>query len=472
MTRLVARSQLPYSVDDVFAWHLRPGALERLTPPWARTDVLARQGGVADGGRVLLGLHQGPFTLRWEARHTDVIDGRQFVDEQVRGPFHRWVHTHRFAPTAHGCAVEDDVEYEVPLGALGRAVGGSRIRAELERMFAYRHAQLGADLLRHADPLARAAGRLCVAVSGASGLIGRSLCAFLSTGGHRVLRLRRGRAEGDDAIAWDPERGLATPDALAGVDAVVHLAGESVGARWTAAKKRAIRDSRVAGTRTLAEALARLPAPPRVLLCASAIGWYGDRGGEVVDEDSPPGDGFLAEVCRAWEEATEPAARAGVRVVNARIGVVLTPAGGALGKMLPAFRAGVGGPIGDGAQAVSWSALDAVVYARGRALVDERLRGPVNLTAPSSVTQAELAHAIGRALGRPAALPLPRFAVGALFGQMGREVLLAGAHVRPARLVAGGFLFRHERLDDALGVLLGRAAPADLPALELSFSAS
>ena len=472
MTQLVARSQLPYAVDDVFAWHLRQGALERLTPPWARADVLARQGGVADGGRVLLGLHQGPFSLRWEARHKDVIEGRQFLDEQVRGPFHRWVHAHRFAPTAVGCAVEDDVRYEVPLGALGRAVGGDWVRAQLERMFAYRHAQLAADLERHEDPIARATGPLRIAVSGASGLIGRALCAFLSTGGHQVVRLVRGRVSLADEIAWDPERGLVAPHALSGVDAVVHLAGENVGTRWTEAKKRAIRDSRVAGTRTIAEALARLPVPPRVFIAASAIGWYGDRGDEVVDEASAPGEGFLAEVCREWEEASLPAVRAGVRVVNARIGVVLTPAGGALAQMLPAFRVGVGGPIGDGAQAVSWISLDDVVYALHRALVDERLRGPVNLTAPGSVTQAGLAHAIGRALDRPASLRVPRFAVDALFGQMGREVLLAGAHVLPTRLLLAGFRFRHETLDGALAALLGRAAPPDLPALELSFSAS
>ena len=472
MTELVVQSHVPFPVDDVFAWHLREGALERLTPPWMRTDVLAREGGVADGGRVILGLHQGPLSLRWEARHRDLVPGRQFVDEQVRGPFHRWVHTHRFTASDHGCAVEDDVRYELPLGALGGAVAGRRVRAELERMFAWRHAQLAADLGRHADPRARATGPLRIAVSGASGLIGRALCAFLSTGGHQVVRLVRGRVSLADEIAWDPERGMVAPHALSGVDAVVHLAGENVGARWTAAKKRAIRDSRVAGTRTLAEALARLPVPPRVFVSASAIGWYGDRGDELVDESSAPGDGFLAEVCRAWEEAAEPATRAGVRVVHPRIGVVLTPAGGALARMLPAFRLGVGGPIGDGAQAVSWIALDDVVYALHRALVDERLRGPVNLTAPAPVSQRELAHAIGRVLGRPSSLPLPRAAVGALFGQMGREVLLAGAWVRPTRLDDIGFRFRWDTIDAALAALLGRTAPADLPKLALSFSGS
>ena len=472
MTTLLVRSHLPFPADDVFAWHLRPGALERLTPPWLHTEVLARHGGVADGGRVTLGLHRGPFMLRWQARHRDVVPGRQFVDEQLHGPFHRWVHTHRFSPSDHGCTVEDEVRWELPLGALGGAVAGRRVQAELERMFDYRHAQLAADLLRHAVPPARATGPLRVAVSGASGLIGRALCAFLSTGGHEVVRLVRGRVGMAGEIAWDPERGLVAPHALSGVDAVVHLAGENVGARWTAAKRRAILDSRVAGTRTLAEALARLPVPPRVFVSASAIGWYGDRGDEPVDETSAPGSGFLAEVCQQWETAAAPAARAGVRVVHPRIGVVLTPAGGALARMLPAFRMGVGGPIGGGAQAVSWIALDDVVYALHRVLVDDRLRGPVDLTAPAPVTQRELAHALGRALGRPSSLPLPRAAVSALFGQMGREVLLAGARVLPARLGAVGFRFRWDDLDAALAALLGRAAPADLPLVERSWSGS
>lgn len=464
MSQLLARSQLPFAVDDVFTWHTRPGALERLTPPWQPTRVLARDGGL-DGGRAVLGVGFGPLTLRWTARHRDFVAGRQFVDEQTAGPFHRWVHTHRFTAAPAGCSVEDEVDYELPLGPLGRAVGAAAMRARLARLFEFRHGQLGADLARHAS--ARQLGQLRIAVTGASGLVGRALCAFLSTGGHEVVRLVR-HAPGPGELAWDPERGLVDRLALAGFDAIVHLAGAPINRRWTSAAKRAIARSRVDGTRTLAEAIARLPVPPRVLVAASAIGFYGNRE-DLVDEDAGAGDGFLADVCRAWEAATEPATRAGVRVVNARLGVVLTPAGGALASMLPLFRMGAGGPIGAGTQPVSWISIDDAVYALFHLVADARLRGPVNLTAPAAVTQRELAVTLARTLGRPASLPLPSALVSAVFGEMGRALLLGGARVRPRCLVESGYRFRHETLADALPALLGRGTPADARRCEVSF---
>jgi uncharacterized protein (TIGR01777 family) len=459
VSRLVARSELPFPVEDVFAWHARPGALERLTPPWEPTEVLAREGTIRDGDRALLRLRAG----RWEAVHRDFVDGRQFVDEQVRGPFRRWVHTHRFAPAPSGCTVEDDVEYALPLGALGQAAAGRAVERRLARLFQYRHAQLRADLARHAEARALGARPLRVAVSGASGLVGRALCAFLSTGGHAVARLVRRPARAADEIEWDPARGTIDAARLRDVDAVVHLAGESVGARWTAARKRAVRESRVAGTRLIAEAL----APPRVLVTASAVGYYGDRGDAPLDEEAGSGEGFLAGVCRDWEEAAAPAERAGVRVVRARIGVVLTPSGGALARLLPPFRAGLGGPVGSGRQVMSWVALDDLVAALHCALVDERLRGAVNVTAPAPVSQAELARALGRALGRPSVLPLPAAAVRALFGEMGREMLLWGQRVLPRRLEAVGFRFRYPALDAALPTLLGATVEQ---ACQLSFT--
>jgi uncharacterized protein len=466
MSQLLARSQLPFTVDEVFGWHARPGALERLTPPWQPARILLREGGL-DGGCAVLGVPFGPLTLRWTARHRDFIAGRQFVDEQTAGPFRRWIHTHRFSEGPAGCRVEDDVDYELPLGALGRAIAGDAMRARLQRLFEFRHAQLRADLARHAT--ARQLGPMRIAVSGASGLVGRALCAFLSTGGHDVVRLVR-RASGPGELAWDPERGLIDRLALVGFDAVVHLAGASINRRWTAEAKRVIARSRIDGTRTLADAIARLPVPLRVLVVASAIGFYGDRGDEPVDETSTAGSGFLADVCHAWEAVAQPAARAGVRVVNARLGIVLTPAGGALARILPAFRAGAGGPIGDGTQPVSWISIDDAVYALFHLLTDARLHGPVNLTAPGAVPQVELARALGRTLGRPASLSLPSPLVNVLFGEMGRALLLGGARVAPRRLGETGYRFRHETLDEALSTLLGRRAPADAGHCEVSFA--
>jgi len=256
---------------------------------------------------------------------------------------------------------------------------------------------------------------------------------------------------------WDPESGALDSSALAGVDAVVHLAGESVaGGRWTEAKKRRIRSSRVDGTRGLAASLARLERPPRVLVSASAVGYYGDRGAELLREGSAPGTGFLAEVCQEWETATEPAARARIRVVRLRIGMVVSRRGGALAAMLTPFRLGAGGPVGGGAQWVSWIAIDDLVAAILHALDTASLAGAVNAVAPEPVQNRELARTLGRVLGRPALLPLPAFAARLLLGQMADELLLASARVEPARLQATGFAFRHPTLEDALRHELGR----------------
>ena len=300
-----------------------------------------------------------------------------------------------------------------------------------------------------------------VAVTGASGLVGSALVTGLTSAGHRVVRVVRGAGAasvaGQRLARWDPASGALEPSALAGADAVVHLAGESVaGGRWTEAKKRRIRSSRVDVTRRLAEALPRLERPPRLLVSASAVGYYGDRGSEILREDSAPGPGFLAEVCREWEAATDPAARAGIRVVRLRIGMVLSRRGGALGAMLTPFRLGAGGPVGSGVQWVSWIAIDDLVGAILHALATESLAGPVNAVAPEPVTNRELARTLGRVLRRPALLPLPAVAARLLFGQMADELLLASARVEPARLRATGFTFRHARLEDALRHELGR----------------
>ena len=300
-----------------------------------------------------------------------------------------------------------------------------------------------------------------VAVTGATGLIGSALVPFLRSGGHEALALRRasGGAGGGGEAEWDPRTGALSAGVLDGLDAVVHLAGENVaGGRWTAARKARIRGSRVDGTRRLAAALAALPRPPRTLVAASAIGFYGDRGDEALDEASAPGAGFLPEVCQAWEASADAAREAGLRVVHLRIGIVLTPAGGALGQMLLPFRMGVGGVIGSGRQYMSWVALDDVLGAVLHALRTEDLAGAVNAVAPNPVTNAAFTKTLGRVLRRPTLLPLPAFGARLAFGEMADALLLASARVDPARLRDGGFRFAHPGLEDALRHVLGRAA--------------
>jgi uncharacterized protein (TIGR01777 family) len=447
------RLSLPVSARRLYDWHAADGALPRLLPPWDRPARVERSGSLADA-RVVMHMRVGPLCMRWVAQHHDHVEGVQFMDRALSSPFAAWDHLHRFEPDGPSAStLVDRVDYDLPFGALGNAVGGPFVRGVLERMFRFRHQRTAEDLMRHAER-----PPLRIAITGASGLVGNELRAFLSGGGHTVLSLVR-RAPGPGEVRWDPLGGSVDTAALEGVDAVVHLAGESVGERWSAERKRAIRESREVGTRTLAAALARMDRKPRVLISASAIGWYGaDRGDDELDEGSSGGSDFLAEVCKAWEAATQPAEDAGIRVVHARVGVVLAASGGALQRMLTPARLGALGPIGSGRQQMSWIALDDVVGAIHHLLYADDMRGAVNLTAPAPVAQADFARTLGRVLSRPAIAPLPAFVVKTLFGEMGQTVLLGGQRVLPTRLSGSGFTFLRPTLEDALRFELGRTS--------------
>jgi len=294
-----------------------------------------------------------------------------------------------------------------------------------------------------------------ILVSGVSGPIGSALLPSLKSRGYSVIRLVRGTISGDDQISWNPTQPIA-PEAVSGFSAVIHLAGESIVGRWTKTKKTKIRDSRVAGTAALAEALARAKNKPQVFVCSSAIGYYGDRGDEVLNEKSEPGTGFLPDVCREWEAATQAAILAGIRTVQMRTGVVLSPRGGALGKMLTPFEMGVGGKIGDGRQWMSWIDVQDMVGAIHHILNSDLLHGPVNLVAPKPVTNTEFTKTLASVLARPAILPMPAFAVKLLFGEMGETVLLGSQRVEPSQLVMSGYPFRFNSLKASLENILKR----------------
>ena len=296
-----------------------------------------------------------------------------------------------------------------------------------------------------------------ILMTGASGFLGGALVPFLTRGGHRISRLVRSRPDAAQGrILWDPAAGKLNASELEGFEAIVHLSGETIAQRWTAKRKQRIYDSRIQSTRLLVETLTGLSRPPQVLVAASAIGYYGDRGDEVVREDSPPGSLWLSRLCRDWEAATRPASPQGLRVVNLRFGIILSPEGGALAPMLLPFRLGLGGRVGSGRQWMSWIALDDVLGVVQHALSAPTLAGPVNVVAPHPVTNREFTQTLGRVLGRPAVFPLPAGLARLVLGEMANELLLASARVAPARLQETQYAFRFTELEAALRVLLGK----------------
>lgn len=450
------RSRIPAPANAAFAWHARVGAFERLNPPWEPVEVIYQTGGIRNGDQVTIRMKLGPLPIRWTLEHRDYVEGERFRDVQISGPFASWEHTHQFIPDGdHASYLEDTIKFELPLGALGRVLGESTTRRKLERLFQHRHAVTRHDIETHRQSLKGCAMKIIV--SGATGLVGSTLIPFLTTGGNDVRRLRRtGSGLTPTDVAWDPDKGLANPDSLGEVDAIVHLAGENIAAgRWTKARKAIIRDSRVTPTRRLCESLAAMTRPPRVLVCASAIGFYGDRGGETLDESSPGGRGFLAETCREWEDATDAARNADIRVVNTRFGVILSSRGGALAKMLTPFRLCAGGVVGSGLQYMSWIGIDDAIRAVHHAITTDGLSGPVNVVAPTPVTNAEFTRTLGRVLHRPTIIPMPAFAARLAFGEMADELLLSSARVAPRRLSETGFSFQDSSLEPCLRRILG-----------------
>lgn len=434
-------------IEEVFDWHRRPGAVRRLLPPWLPLTVASEAESLADGVAVL----ELPGGLRWVSRHQpdDFEERRRFVDEGevplTRGRL-PWRHVHDFEPVdAVRTRVIDRIETPVPALAL-------------RAMTAYRHRQLHGDFAIHAQLRELAPDPLTIGITGASGLVGTALAALLTTGGHRVARLVRSAPGMASSTAeeryWDP----ADPaeDLLVGLDAVVHLAGAPIAGRFTDKHRAAVRDSRVGPTARLARVAGSIP-----FICASAIGFYGyDRADETLDESAARGDGFLADVVCAWEADTRAAEG---RTVSVRTGIVQSARGGAMALQRPLFACGLGGPLAGGEQWLSWISLDDLLDIYYRAIVDERLEGPVNAVAPNPQRQRDWASTMGKVLHRPALLPTPDFGPKLLLGEDGsREVAAASQRVVPTRLQAVGHRFRFPDLEGALRHELGHSTEDDL----------
>ena len=376
----VKRSRIQSPAEPVFRWHCRSGAFERLQAPWESVRILKR---------------------------TDGNDA---------------------------CYLEDRIEYALPLGRIGDWAANSLITSKLKRMFDYRHRVTANDITFHNGP--KGDQVMKILITGSTGFIGSAVVSFLTAGGHQVSRLVRSKGtkfQGTEpAISWNPEEGLLDLGSLEGFDAVVHLAGENIASgRWTPPRKAQILESRSKGTRLLSVSLSKLARPPKVFISASAIGYYGNRGEEWLNEQSTRGSDFLATVCHEWEQATTAAFDAGIRVVNLRIGMVLSSAGGALKRMLTPFRMGAGGIIGSGRQFMSWISLDELLGVIQHVLVTDQLKGPVNAVSPNPVTNREFTKTLGRVLSRPTVFPLPAFAAKLAFGEMAEALLLSSQRVAP-----------------------------------------
>ncbi|MCB1060903.1 MAG: TIGR01777 family oxidoreductase [Calditrichaeota bacterium] len=416
---------------------MRIGALERLTPSWSAIRVTWGDEHVREGSRRELVVPAGPLKIKWLAKHHSIIAGRQFIDEQERGPFRKWSHLHLCTDIGAGRSeLEDRIDYDFPLGRLGGIFGRSQVQWMLRTVFPWRHERTWMDLSRHAEFADRP--RLKVAISGASGLIGKSLKEFLQTGGHSVWTLDRKKSQRTESIYWNPRTGEIEAEKLEGLDAVVHLAGRSIAdGRWTESVKQQILDSRVQGTTLIAETISRLKTPPKVLISASAMGIYADSDGPV-SEDGALGSTFTADVVKAWESSADAARKAGIRVVHPRISLVLSGWGGSLGRLLPVFRWGLGGKLGHGRQMMSWIHLDDLTAAIYRMIYDESLAGPVNCST-GAVSNQEFTKTLGHVLGRPTLFSVPELAIKTGFGQMGQELLLSSLNMRAEVLEKSGF---------------------------------
>lgn len=473
------------STQKVFAWHETPGALERLTPPWMTIKSFQATGGIEIGATVRMKMAPSilplPFSMSMAAKHVGYEKNRFFRDRLVKGPFLKWDHTHSFSSRGKGLSqLEDRVQYALPVHI--PRTWTPLVEKELDRLFTYRHRVMSTDLKRHKDfrscsrvhhtPPANAAAHtmtdtpLTIVVSGASGPVGNALIPFLTTGGHRVVQLVRRAPQNSDEIQWDPYSGELNLAQAGKIDVVINLNGYHIGSgRWTDKTKEIIIKSRNLSTSLLSSCITALPSNirPELFISASATGFYGDCGDSRLNENSCCGDLFISQVCRDWEECAQGAEDAGVRTVFARMGVVLTPAGGALQRLLPGFLMRLGAKIGTGQQYMSWISMDDLVYSLYHIMGHREVSGAVNLISPNPVTNAEFTRTLGRVLSRPAPFTLPASLIQLMWGKMGEEVLLASTRVMPDQLVASGFKFSYPVLAQALAHVLGKKEPTLFP---------
>lgn len=477
MELFVYCSSIAAPSTQVFGWHCRDGAFERLNPPWQPFIVKERKGHIDTGGYVTIQmpLIKHIISITWILKHIDYIEGKQFRDIQISGPFSSWSHTHLFeSKDVASSILEDRIEYSLPLGILGKVFSQTMVKKKLKEIFEYRHTITNQDISIHNNSVRWKRDDnnnniipMTILLTGSTGFIGSALASFLTAGGNKIVRLLRSPSpqfenNAQKSVPWDPISGSLYLPSIEGVDAVVNLAGENIYGRWTKEKKKRILLSRVQTTKFLCKFLASLNKPPKVLVSASATGYYGSNniGDEILSEDSsPPADSFdfLSEVCYQWENATEIAKQAGIRVINIRIGVVLGAAGGILAKILPLFKMGLGGKVGSGKQWISWISLDDLLGIILHTINNESIKGPINAVAPNPVTNADFTNTLAAILSKPAKFTIPSFIVKKVFGDLADASLLASTRVVPSRILQKtGYQFRFSNLEFALRHTLGK----------------
>jgi len=450
----VYQSQYPCSAEYLYEYHSRTGALERLLPPWERNSIVSKQGNISPGSRVKLKIYAGPFPFYFHARHIEAIRGKMFRDIQEKGPFSQWSHAHFFHNSRGGALLEDKIEYALPGQRFLPPFIKGHIEKKLTRIFLHRQRTLSADIALHQRCSQRP---LRILISGASGILGKSLIPLLSTGGHTIYTLVRKRPDPEkNEIFWDPATEFLSQSDLPELDAVIHLAGEYIGLkRWTTESKQRVLESRIKGTALLARTLATMKNPPSVLLSASAVGYYGNCHDKLIDETEPAGKDFISTVCMHWEKAAQPASKAGIRTVFLRMGISMSPGGGALKRILSTSPLGFMRYFGSGNQYISWISNDDLISAMLHILTNPGLEGPLNIAAPEPVTNQELMQTLAKITGRPLLFPIPAHLFQFMYGQMAREIILSGCRVSTKKLRNSGFQFRHPDLYTTLRNLLG-----------------
>ena len=448
--------------EEIWNWYNSPGSFRRIMPEWEGI-IPMNAGMIEDGGETVFKVRIGPVRKTWIAKHHSIVSGESFADRMEKGPFGMWNHVHRFESTGDGMTtIFDDIEYKLPLHFLTGWTAGFTVVPRMRQLFKYRSARIKCDIKQIQATAEQP--RQKVLVSGSTGMIGLQLCAFLETAGHDVYRLLRPNTKLpadvniEKTVRWNDHTGEVLSGDMNGFDSVIHLAGAGIGdKRWSNNRKKLIRDSRIIPTENLSRLLATIDEPPKALLCGSAIGFYGNRGSEKLDENSASGNDFLSDLCSGWENACAPAIDAGIRVVNLRSGIVVSPLGGAVSKLLLPAKMGVSGPVAGGKQIQSWISLNDEVFAIHHLMMTDTCSGPYNLTAPNPLPQKNFAKILGHVVRRPAFMPLPGFVVRIMFGEMGQKLILEGQHVMPTKLQESGFEFAYSDLESCLRNCLGHS---------------